>query len=223
MTFTAAPEAASDDGGSDGTTGDEGGGAQDAAPGVDAGSDRSQTLSCPAYSGVDPYCKALSDYCGRCQAQLSACEIQNIANCELTSQVLSVSARAAAKDCADKASCGDDAGGRCVLQKLSKVTPSAAQQKLAQDYCNVCPGLDTSDQCAADFYFKADGGAPGTGDVLIELNDGLIAAIDKACITFIRADAGDGGVAACAVKFAACAAVVVGKVAPGDACKNGGK
>jgi hypothetical protein len=222
VTFNAAAADASDDGGSDATSTDEGG--QDAASGLDAGLDSSAPLACPTYTGADPYCKSVNAYCTRCVTQLTACEIQNVANCEQLSQILSPTARTAASDCVDKAACGgDDAGSRCVLQKLSKVAPSASQTKLAQDYCNACPGADAPDQCAADFYFKADSGVPGKGELLIELDDQLIDAIDKRCIAAIASDAGDGGAAGCATKFATCAGLEIAKVAPADACKDGGK
>jgi hypothetical protein len=222
--FNPAPDAGTGDGGgADSTAGDEGGSGQDGSTGLDAGADTLAPLSCPAYTGNDTYCKAVSAYCGRCVAQLAACEIQNVANCELFSQIFSQNARVAAADCVDKATCAMDGGERCVLNKLSKDTPSAAQQNLAQDFCNVCPGAQSTSACVADFFFKADGGGGGKGDYIMELKDGLVDAIDKACVPLITSDAGDAGVAGCAAKFTACAAVVLGKVAPADACKDAGK
>src|SRR5262249_41385862 len=89
VTVNGPPGVAADDGGAEATTGDEGGGGPETGSGTDAGVDTSTPLSCPAYTGSDPYCKSLSDYCGRCAGQISACEIQNIANCEQLSQIFS--------------------------------------------------------------------------------------------------------------------------------------
>jgi hypothetical protein len=219
VTFTGAPGDAADEGVVDATSGDDGGG-QDGGTATDAGPDTAP-LACPAYTGSDSYCKAVTSFCGRCAAELPPCQLQNIANCELFSQILSANARTAASDCVDKAACTDDGGNsRCVLQKLSKDTPSVAQEKLAQDYCDVCPGGQAKDACVADFFFK-DGGT-GKGDYIMELSDAIVGAIDTNCIPLITPDAGDAGVSACATKFALCAAVVLNKVAPADACKDGG-
>ena len=191
----------------------------------DGGSD-SSVLACPVYTGTDVYCKALTDVCNRCLSTLRACDLQNVANCEQFSQVLSQNARKAVADCAPKTACGSDAGSRCYLNELSKDTPTAADQKLAQDYCNACPGAVSTDECLADFFFKPDGGGEGKFYFLMEFDDQIVGQIDTTCIPLLAPDAGDAGDAgalSCTTKFLACAAFIVQRVSPTDACRDAGR
>jgi hypothetical protein len=150
--------------------------------------------------------------------------MQNIANCEQLSQILSPNGRSDLAACVEKAMCGDDAGARCVLQKLAKDTPTTADEKLAKNFCNVCPRDAGADQCAADFYSKPDGGGPGLGTFLMELDDQIVGQIDTICVPLSRPDAGvDAGGLGCAGRFTVCAGIVAQKVAPVDACKDKGR
>ncbi len=219
--FTGSDADGGGDGGDrDGTVGDAAGdtGAVDGG-GVDS------ALPCPTYAGTDGYCKALVAYCGRCSPQLQGCDFDNFAKCEKLSSSYSKDGRVAVVECLGKVSCARDSTAldRCVKDKLTNATPTAAQVKVRNDVCTQCVGDDAGVTfCEADFFVKPDGGA-GVGTFVLEWNDGIATALDTNCAAGGPADGGDAGTqVACAIKFGLCATAVLGAALPKDACKDGG-
>jgi hypothetical protein len=213
------------DAGVDATTVDDGSAADGATSDgavPDAGSDA--VIPCPTYSGADVYCKALVDYCNRCLGQVELCQLENFSRCEQISGELSEDGRKAFVDCLGKASCSADGGvtRRCIEDRLAKGQPTAAQARLASDFCADCSDDAGAAACEAEFYVKADGGF-GPGVLLLEYADPLVNALDTTCIAQIAPDAGDGGLLGCAPKFALCGVAVLAASAPPDACKDAGK
>ena len=219
VAFQGAPDGGGDDDATtDGATGEAS--AEDASTGIDSALPDA-SVACPTYSGVDAYCKALVAYCNRCNPQLGACDVANFSKCEQVAAEYGKDGRTALVACVDKAACDKDAGvDRCVRDKLLTATPTAAQTKLAQDFCAECAGDAGATSCATDFYVHADGG-PGPGESLLEWNDVVINGIDTACIPQIKADAG-GAANGCGAKFSLCAVGVVAAALPKDACRDGG-
>ena len=87
----------------------------------------------------------------------------------------------------------------CIASKLS--TTSAAQNKLATDFCATCMAEAKVSACVSAFYGS---GGIGYGGLLLEDSDSVIDAIDATCVT---------GTSACG-SFLGCAASVLESKGP---------
>jgi len=173
-----------DDGG---TTHDGGGG---------GGGDGGGTI--PDDAG-DPFCTAQADFQTRCSAT-TACDRNRLAICPQISAAVSDAVRQAAATCGVQADCSkpfiDVVTGACVADKLQNATPTAAQTKVATDYCAACD--PSTSGCAAAFF---TGGAGATGLSVLIASDDVAGQIDGRCAVAN----GDGGTAACKSAFLDCA------------------
>ena len=158
------------------------------------------------------YCTALGNYFRQCNLN-DPCSQAEVRDCAMTSAGLSDGYLNATTACAQQATCGDAgvvAGSSCVRAALANLQPTAAQQKLATDYCNVCATAASQAQatCVAAFYVSSgDGGIGGPGVFLFPLNDTLAQQVDQTCIPALSADAGPLG---CALGFEFCAFASIG-------------
>ncbi len=177
------------------------------------------------------YCSALSSYVSRCNLT-NACITATVGQCSSLASVASSAALAANAECLNETPCGDagqtlDLQG-CYQAKLAAPTPTAAQTKLAQDYCAVCaaPGQSAA-ACASSFYPTdtdagvAVGGVPGAG-TLLQYSDAVATNIDAQCVPADAGALGCLGFGVCALKTLAAAAppepaACTGGVSFGDA------
>jgi len=152
----------------------------------------------PLDDAGDPFCSAQADFQTRCSAT-TACDRSRLAACSQASAALSDAARAAVAECGVQADCTKSfftiAGNACTVGKLQNATPTAAQAKVATDYCAACD--PTNSGCAAAFF--AGSAAPG-GAVLLASDD-VASQIDSRCIVA----GSDAGAAACKSDFVDCA------------------
>jgi hypothetical protein len=172
------------------------------------------------------FCSQASDYVTRCHVT-DACTLAFVQECSTIAGNDSAATLAAQADCIHAATCSDaGAAGSglagCLLQKpASPPAPTAAQTKLAQDYCAVCPRAgQTAAECVAGFYGNVnDAGATGVGgpgNAIFGLSDSVASSVDTQCIPKLGGDAGTFG---CALTFDACLfPIVVAAVKPPAAC-----
>ena len=179
------------------------------------------TLSFPACTSsgsgggatASDYCATLSNYVTKCHIT-DPCITASVQQCSTAASAYSPAALTAVISCVGDAACGDAGLGSlpaCIQQKQAAATPSAAQSKLAQDYCAICPRPNqTATDCVARFYTGAVANEAGTtvgpGNGLFNLNDSVTGSIDSQCIPKIAADAGFFG---CAFTFETCSLGVV--------------
>lgn len=221
--------------GAQGDGGDDG--ADDSFCGDDAFCADDGDLDAPAPST----CPELQQWAQTCTGAGDPCATYLVSHCMAYDQYLSDGARQAIDDCYgyeqtcctssgdDASGCGYDVG-TCMEQELIAVDPTAAQQKLAADYCALCGAGDPS--CAGNFYLSDEAVAPGA--VFLMMNDALVGQIDAKCTTPRSSDAGGGGDAAdaadaggitdagapasCAATFDSCAAAIYEPTLPSLAC-----
>jgi hypothetical protein len=177
-------------------------------------------------------CSALSGYVTRCNVT-DACQLAESKDCATAASSYSAGTLAATSACINAIPCGDagSSPNTCfqtvVSNGTSPVTPTAAQAKLAQDYCATCAasnGGQTVADCVATFYTTtigdsgvAVGAGPGSG--LQTLNDSVATSVDTKCVPAL----GDGGIVACAATFRVCEGetYLAALPAPPAACSGG--
>ena len=166
-------------------------------------------------SGSSGYCSAFSDYVNRCGIT-DACTQAEVKQCSSLAAVYSPAAVNAQTSCAQNVQCGDAgavAVGTCIQQALAKLTPSSAQQKVAQDYCAVCAGSMTTTDCVSGFYTGTAAGAS-----LLPFSDTIAQKIDTSCVSGL-----DAGAFGCELTFLSCAELQIEAVAPFPAaCQTSG-
>jgi hypothetical protein len=158
-------------------------------------------------ANTSDYCSQASDYVARCHIT-DACTLAQIQDCSTTASNFSAATLAAEAACFSAASCGD--GGTTTLANCPQPAPgapTAAQTKLAEDYCAVCHGLNqTAADCVAGFYRSGPNEAglptlPGPGSSAIRLSDSFATNVDAECIPKLVPEA---GALACTLAFDQC-------------------
>jgi hypothetical protein len=159
-------------------------------------------------TSTSDYCSQASDYVSRCHIT-NACTLAQLQDCGTIASNYSAATLAAEAACFSAATCGD--AGTTPLASCPQPAPgapTAAQTKLAEDYCAVCPGLNqTTADCVAGFY--GSGGAneagiptlPGPGNSAIRLSDSFATNVDSQCIPKLAPEA---GAIACTLTFDQC-------------------
>ena len=157
------------------------------------------------------YCSAISSYATRCNVT-NACLTATENDCSALASAYSGATLATVSACLNAIPCGDagaNAAAACFQIATSKGAPTAAQTKLAQDYCAVCAGSQTTAECASTFFTTTAGDsgvtvATGPGNGLLGFSDTVATTVDTKCVPAL----GDGGLLACAATFRICEAQV---------------
>ena len=152
-----------------------------------------------------------TDYCGALGAYMTRCNVTDPCNqaildeCPSFETAYSQAYLQAAVSCSSTVACGDSGiptTTSCFQQTLAASPLTAADQKLAADFCASCsfPAGASASACAADFYASDDAGKAGLGAVARYYTDDIVDQIDRTCLP-VPADAG----ALCATTFEFCA------------------
>jgi hypothetical protein len=122
------------------------------------------------------FCDALSGAYAGCGGG-TTCGTSIAVDCTKLASLLSPSVLAGAKDCVESTACGSDPLA-CLGKALGDAEPSAAQNKLATDYCTSCSAVSGA-ACETAFFGTAN--VPGLAFVLLPFGDGPLEAVDSAC------------------------------------------
>jgi hypothetical protein len=165
--------------------------------------------------GTSGYCADLTSLAQKCNLT-DPCSQAEVRDCAQIASSLSNAAVNAAEQClgGNDVQCPNTDGGttsattQCYTNALLGAQPTAAQQKLAQDYCNACAASMNLavDACTSGFFKGADGGSGGLGTLFLYYNDDLITKIDQTCTPAFSTDAGSFG---CSVGLLVCGTVVL--------------
>jgi hypothetical protein len=153
---------------------------EDAAPSAEAG-------FCDALASAYSKCSGSTGPSASCAASLGA-------DCVKLSSILSASVLDSAKSCVEQTACGSDPLA-CLGKALGKGEVTAAQTKLATDYCDSC-SVAGGEACKTAFFGTAS--VPGLAFALLPFGDAPLEAVDEAC-TKNRL-----GKAACQAGFSTC-------------------
>jgi hypothetical protein len=165
--------------------------------------------------GTSQYCSALSSYATKCNIT-DPCTQASIQNCESYAGTYSSAWLAAVTSCAAETTCVDGGGAAatsCVRGLQASLTPTAAQEKLAQDYCALCAttAKQTAAQCTQGFYQQpGDGGLGGPGAFYLDYSDTVATSIDTQCVPPLA----DAGLLGCDFPLIFCADGIVSKSYP---------
>jgi len=164
----------------------------------------------PVPPAQDTFCTALASYDGRC-GHCDDCTAKNLQNCTKRSGALSDVHRAAFVGCKDSASCGaDPAFSACVEQQMKNATPTDAQSRAKDDYCNRCNATNAAD-CTNFFLVDPGSGKTGAGYGILLYNDDIAARAPVDCA------------AECdPFRYAVCVALLACGPSGGDYCADGG-
>jgi hypothetical protein len=169
--------------------------------------------------GSSAYCSALQGYASKCNIT-DPCTTASLQNCAAASAVLSSAYLSTITSCVSEATCVDGGGATataCFTSGVASLMPTAAQQKLAADYCAACAAsqFQTTTQCQANFYKAADGGIAGVGSFFLEYSDTIVTAIDTQCTPALA----DAGLLGCGFTLIECAEAQITKTyTPPVAC-----
>lgn len=162
----------------------------------------------------DAFCSAYKTFVTACpyQGELAGCTSAVVAEvdseCSSFASIFSVAFENAVTSCAPATSCpsNDPFISTCVASIASVTT--AAQTKLASDFCGACAATNgqTVSACTAAFWgLDTDAGIPpGPGAVDLQYSDAIVDRIDSTCLT---------GATACGT-FQTCAQSVVTSMTP---------
>lgn len=128
------------------------------------------------------FCDSLASAYSKCSGSAgpsAACAASLGADCAKLSGILSASVLDSAKSCIDQAACGSDPLA-CLGKALGSGEATAAQTKLATDYCDSC-SVAGGEACKTAFFGTA--GVPGLAFALLPFGDAPLAAIDEECTT----------------------------------------
>ena len=143
------------------------------------------------------FCDALAGSYAKCSGgggPSASCSTSLGADCAKLASILSPSILDSAKSCVVQTTCGSDPLG-CIGKSLAKATPSAAQTKLADDYCDSCSVVG-GEACKTAFFGNAS--VPGLAIALLPFGDGPVRAVDEACTKSAL------GKTACQAAFSTC-------------------
>jgi hypothetical protein len=183
-------------------------------------------------AGDYTYCGALTASCNPFYAGTStACSTAARDQCSTFQPTHSQTFQDAVVSCAKKFSpCIADFYD-CIDAEATRATPTAAQTKVKNDFCSLCPdaaGSGTLDACSTFFRQDADAssGIYGVGVPLLKVNDTIAAEIGSKCIG--SSGGRDGGSDAGAsdacdpLTFLACENTVVQARTTPSACQGDG-
>lgn len=148
------------------------------------------------------FCGALSEAYARCSDTAGSCGDTLRADCTKLATVLSPSLLSSATACLQSASCDANPLG-CLGKSLADVEPTAAQQKLAESFCEGCSSVG-GDACKKAFFGAGD--VPGAGVALLPFGDQPLSAVEKSCTS------NKLGKAACQAAFSTCLTTTATKV-----------
>ncbi|HSO40844.1 MAG TPA: C2 domain-containing protein [Labilithrix sp.] len=122
------------------------------------------------------FCDTLANAYAKCGGATS-CSTSLGADCTKLASLLSPSVLDGAKSCVEQTACGGDPLA-CLGKALGNAKPSAAQTKLATDYCASCSVVG-GDACTTAFFGTAS--VPGLAFALLPFGDAPLDAVDSAC------------------------------------------
>lgn len=181
-----------------GSVGDEGSGSSSGTNSSGssgaAGSSSGGSSSSGSSSGSSPsppvatYCSNSQAYNQECKVT-DACQVALAADCDSYASQLSAQWIEAYNSCADVNSCDygtvtNTAFQSCLSNAVQTMTPTAAQQKVAVDFCATCAESlkTTSAQCVADFFVGGEYPA-GLGTTLFPYDDAVAQSVDSSCVS----------------------------------------
>ena len=138
-------------------------GGEDAAPSAQAG-------FCDALASSYSKCTGSGGPSASCGASLGA-------DCAKLASILSAPVLDGAKSCVEQTACGSDPLA-CLGKALGDAEATAAQTKLATDYCDSC-SVAGGEACKTAFFGTAS--VPGLAFALLPFGDAPLLAIDSAC------------------------------------------
>jgi hypothetical protein len=145
---------------------------------------------CPSYNGSTAYCLAAEAHCTSCGGNFSACQRSHFtSNCEAFGLLFSQAYSNAFTTC--ETSCT----GTCFTQAIADASLTAAQTKVATDYCAMC---SDAGGCVAFIEQKLN---------LIDYSDNICNQIDSTCTP-------DSGAACASNPYDLCAATVISSGVP---------
>jgi hypothetical protein len=139
------------------------------------------------------FCDSLASAYTKCGGA-GSCGASMSADCTKLASLLSPSVLDGAKGCVESTACGGDPLA-CLGKALGDAKPSAAQTKLATNYCESCSVIG-GDACTTAFFGTAQ--IPGLGFALLPFGDAPLAEIDSECTKSVL------GKAACQAAFTTC-------------------
>ena len=166
-------------------------------------------------ASTQSYCATLSGYATQCNKN-DACSQAEVAQCSTYASQFSSAYLAAATTCIKPPyNCSADGGTvpgstQCIAQQLSAAAPTAAQQKVKDDFCAQCPdGTDSTNPTSCSQFFSVmfddAGKTASTGYAVLVAGDALAQQIDQKCTGgTLSQDA--GATLGCAGNFDLCAA-----------------
>jgi hypothetical protein len=126
------------------------------------------------------FCDALASAYSKCSGSTgpsASCATSLGADCAKLSGILSASVLDSAKSCVEQTECGSDPLA-CLGKALGSGEATAAQTKLATDYCDSC-AVTGGEACKTAFFGTAS--VPGLAIALLPFGDAPLAAIDEEC------------------------------------------
>ncbi len=168
----------------------------------------SSTGNTSSANGAGSFCSALSSYATRCQLT-SACDQVTVSTCPALATTFSNAYLDAVTECLPSVLCGDageSSANACFNTSLGSAAPTAADQKLAEDYCAACASILGEPSCVTEFTSAsldaAAGVAAQVGTSVVIFSDALLEKVDTSCIAGL---ADGGGLPGCTEIFQECA------------------
>jgi hypothetical protein len=143
------------------------------------------------------FCDALAASYSKCTGSSgpsASCAASLGADCAKLAGILNAAVLDGATTCVQQNACGSDPLG-CLGKALGKAEVTAAQTKLATDYCESC-SVAGGEACKTAFFGAAS--VPGLAFALLPFGDAPLEAIDSACTSNAL------GKTACQAAFSSC-------------------
>jgi hypothetical protein len=143
------------------------------------------------------FCDALAASYSKCTGSAgpsASCSASLGADCAKLAGILSAPVLDGAKTCVEQTACGSDPLA-CLGKALGNAEATAAQTKLATDYCDSC-SVAGGEACKTAFFGTAS--VPGLAFALLPFGDAPLEAIDSACTSNAL------GKTACQAAFSSC-------------------
>jgi hypothetical protein len=125
-------------------------------------------------------CSTTAAWFTACNLFPPACASAIVDGCASFTHALSPAYVAAVAACPSSEPCV--AATDCIEGATSSLTPSSAQDSVAQEYCAACGDASQSAaQCAQTFFFTAPPGSSAPGVGVLEVGDSVASAVHSAC------------------------------------------
>jgi hypothetical protein len=150
------------------------------------------------------FCDALASSYSKCTGSAgpsASCAASLGADCAKLAGILSAPVLTGATSCVEQTACGSDPLG-CLGKALGGAEATAAQTKLATDYCESC-SVAGGEACKTAFFGTAS--VPGLAFALLPFGDAPLEAIDEACTKSSL------GKTACQAGFSTCLTATITK------------